>query len=86
VDALAAFARVVDGVVDASDCVVDEIADVAVFEIELLVPVELESALVEILVESAEPDDGVSVDCDPLDITDVRPETLCAWVEVPFDP
>ncbi len=76
--ALAALARVVIGVVDASVCVVDVTAEeVLVVASVLPVPVLLASALVGVEA-SAEPDDGVRVACDPVVIAAVRPETLCA--------
>ena len=83
---LAEFARVVVGVVEASDCTVDVRGDVVVVdESELLVPVVVDSAVVE-EVDRGELDEGVRVGCDPLAIAEVRPETLCACVEVPVDP
>ena len=84
--ALTAVARVVAGVIDASVCVVEVTAE-EVLEVAsvLLVPVLLASALVGVAV-NADPDEGVRVACDPEDIAAVRPETLCACVEVPFDP
>jgi len=78
VDALAALARVVVGVMDASVCVVDVTAEeVPAVASALLVPVLLASALVGVEV-NADPDDGVKVACDPDAIAPVRPETLCA--------
>ena len=82
---LAEFARVVVGVVEASVCTVDVSADVVeVDESELLVADVLASAWVG-EDDSGELDEGVRVDCDPLVIADVRPETLCACVEIPLD-
>jgi hypothetical protein len=81
-----ALARTIVGVVDASVWVVDVTAEeVLVVASVLLVPVPLASALVG-AEPSGEPDDGVRVACDPEDIAAVRPETLCACVEVPFEP
>jgi len=75
---VAALARVVVGVADASVWVVDVSAeDVPVVASVLLVPVPLARALVGVEA-SAEPDDGVRVACDPVVIAPVRPETLCA--------
>jgi hypothetical protein len=66
------------------------VADVAakedpVFEDrELLFPLVLANAFVAVD-ETGEPEDGVSVVCDPVVIAAVRPETLCACVDVPVD-
>ena len=82
----AEFARAVVGAVEASVCTVDVRADAVVEdESEPLVAFVLGSALVE-EEDRGELDEGVSVGCDPLAIAEVRPDTLCACVEVPFDP
>lgn len=86
VAALAALANVGVGVVDANDCVVEVTAEeVLVVASVLPVPLLLASALVGVE-EKAEPDEGVKVACDPVVIAPVRPETLCALVEVPVEP
>jgi hypothetical protein len=76
--ALAALARVVVGVIDASVCVVEVTAEEVLEDASvLLVPVLFASTLVGVEV-NADPDEGVRVACDPDDIAPVRPETLCA--------
>ena len=47
---------------------------------ETVFPLVLASAFV--AVEMGDPEEGVSVACDPLAIAAVRPETLCATVDV----
>ena len=82
---LAEFVRAVAGDVEASVCTVEVSADVVLEdESELLMTVVLESGWVG-EEASGELDEGVSVPCEPVAIADVRPETLCAWAETPFD-
>ena len=51
----------------------------------MLFPVVLAKAFVTVTEEIGDPEDGVSVACDPLVIAAVRPETLCASADVPVD-
>jgi len=53
-------------------------------ESELPVPLVLANAFVAVD-EIGEAEDGISVACDPVVIAAVRPETLCACVDVPVD-
>ena len=76
------FARAVVGFEDASVWVANARAEVTDVESALLAPVVLDKTLVE-LVGSADPDEGVNVDCVPLVIADALPETLCACAAVP---
>ena len=84
-DAVAALANVVVGVVDARLCVV--VVDVSADEVleASTLPFVVVSAVLDV-VERAAPEEGVSVDCEPLDCAAVRPETLCACVDVPVEP
>ena len=83
VPAFPVLARTVVGVNDASVCADDDArADVVDEDRELLLV--FESALLA-EEERGEPDVGVSVACDPLLVAAVRPETLCACVDVPAD-
>ena len=52
---------------------------------EMLFPVVLAKAFATVTEEIGDPEDGVSVACDPLVIAAVRPETLCACADVPVD-
>jgi len=45
-------------------------------------PLVLANAFATVAEEIGDPEDGVSVACDPLVIAAVRPETLCATVDV----
>jgi len=49
---------------------------------EAAFPLVLANAFVTVAEEIGDPEDGVSVACDPLVIAAVRPETLCATVDV----
>jgi len=66
----------------------ERVADVAAKEDPLFdtsdtaFPLVLANAFATVAEEIGDPEDGVSVACDPLVIAAVRPETLCATVDV----
>jgi hypothetical protein len=85
VPVLPVLAKAVVGVDDASVWTDEVKADVLLEEASaLLLPLVFDNAF-DGDEASTDPDVGVSVACDPLVVAEVRPETLCACVDVAVD-